>query len=249
MNTAKKMLTLLIATGLSTASMTAMAGAGQHTKVLRLYNHTPMVRLDVQADFVDEEIWRFAEVQDELSTIEQNFSARIDEAPNAEVRKQLEQEYTQAMTKTIEEGGMTVDSYSRVAVAAQSDPGVRADIQEKTERDLPVDMMYGTRYVIAMDEEAPLSNKVHAEFTEEQLLSYVAAQDELSKIRDLYSDKVLKASDERDAELLVEAKRAMADAIQKAGLYREEYANISLAIDADPELRSRVQKMMRAHSY
>jgi hypothetical protein len=248
MNTAKKMLTLLIATGLSTASMTAMAGAGQHTKVLRLYNHTPMVRLDVQADFVDEEIWRFAEVQDELSTIEQNFSARID-APNAEVRKQLEQEYTQAMTKTIEEGGMTVDSYSRVAVAAQSDPGVRADIQEKTERDLPVDMMYGTRYVIAMDEEAPLSNKVHAEFTEEQLLSYVAAQDELSKIRDLYSDKVLKASDERDAELLVEAKRAMADAIQKAGLYREEYANISLAIDADPELRSRVQKMMRAHSY
>jgi hypothetical protein len=85
--------------------------------------------------------------------------------------------------------------------------------------------------------------------TEEQLLSYVVAQDELSKIRYLYSDKILKASDERDAGLLVEAKRAMADAIQKAGLYREEYANISLAIDADSELRSRVQKMMRAHSY
>jgi hypothetical protein len=249
MNTAKKMLTLLIATGLSTASMTAMAGAGQHTKVLRLYNHTPMVRLDVQADFVDEDIQRFADVQDELRTIEQNFSARIDNAPNAEARKQLGQEYTQAMTRTIEAGGMTVDSYSRVAIAAQSHPGVRADIQQKTERDLPVDMMYGTRYIIAMKEKAPLSNKVHAAFTEEQLLSYVAVQDELALIRDRYSEKVLRASDERDAELLVEAKRAMADAVEKAGLYREEYANISLAIDADPKLRSRVQKMRKQHAY
>lgn len=249
MNTAKKMLTLLIATGLSTASMSAMAGSGQHTKVLRLYNHTPMIRLDVQADVVNEDLQRFADVQDELTTIEQSFSARIDNAPNVEARKQLEREYTQEMTKAIEEGGMTLDSYSRVAIAAQSDPGVRADIQERTERDLPVDMMYGTRYVIAMDQEAPLSNKVHAEFTDEQLQSYVAVQDDLRKIRDEYSDKVLKADDERDAELLVDAKRDMADAIEKAGLYREEYANISLGIDADPELRSRVQKMMKQQNY
>lgn len=249
MNTAKKMLTLLIATGLSTASMTAMAGAGQHSKVLRLYNHTPTIRLDVQADIVNEDIQRFADVQDELTTIEQSFSARIDNAPNAEARKQLEREYTQEMTKAIEDGGMTLDSYSRVAIAAQSDPGVRADVQERTERDLPVDMMYGTRYVIAMDEEAPLSNKVHAEFTEEQLQSYVAVQDELTQIRDQYADKVENASDKRDSELLVDAKRDMADAIEEAGLYREEYANISLAIDADPELRSRVQKMMKQQAY
>ena len=47
---------------------------------------------------------------------------------------------------------------------------------------------------------------------------------------------------------MVEAHRKIAETIEKAGLYREEYANISLSMQQDPELRSLVQKLVQQSS-
>lgn len=241
MNTATKMLTFLIAT---TMGSTAMAAANQHSKALPAYNHTPIVQLDVQGDFSEEEIQRFADVQQELSTIQQNFSARIDEAPNVATQQALQRQSNERVMSAIEKAGFTAESYSRMAFAAESDPAVRASVQENTSMNLPVDMMYGTRYVLMPSEDAPLTNKVRAEFSEESLESYAEVQDDLRQIRDNYSDKIEKANDKRDAVLLRHAKQDMAEALQDVGLNREEYANISLALETDPKLREHVEELI-----
>ncbi len=79
MRTAMTVFFFLIATGLSTATM---AASGQHTKVLRLYNHTPMILLHVQADRVYEQTQNFADPNSPPTTVEQNFSTRVDNIPN-----------------------------------------------------------------------------------------------------------------------------------------------------------------------
>ena len=243
MNTATKMLTFLIATGLGS---TAMAASGQHTKVLPRYNHTPVVQLDVQANDVSgEEVQRFADVQEELSAIQQNFSARMDKAPNNATREQLQRQSSEQIVSTIEAAGFTSRRYASIASATESDPAMRANVQERTSAELPDDMMYGTRDLIVPSEAAPMSDRVRAEFSDKTLHRYVEVQDDLQQIRDDYADKIEMASDERDAKLLRKAKQEMADAIEDVGLNREQYANISLAMKSDPKLRDRVEEMMQ----
>lgn len=249
MNTATKMLTFLITTALSSA-VYAEDTMTKHNKALSTYNETPLIQLESTTEFNDKDLQRFADVQEQLSTVRQNFSTRIDDAPNVPTKDSLQRQSDQQVVKAIRENGFHLDDYMQMATAVESNPAIRADVQSRTTMKLPKDTMYGTRnHVLENHGDAPVADKVRAEFTEDELRSYAEVQDDLMQIRDKYSDKIEQSdSDKKDAELLTQAKREMAKEVQNAGLNRESYANISLAMKSDPALRGRVQELIKQGS-
>ena len=85
------------------------------------------------------------------------------------------------------------------------------------------------------------------DFSEADLKKYASAQERLEVIRGDYSNRAQAAQAAQDtgklAELQKEATQKMVQAVNEADLEVEIYNQIAMAVQNDPELRSRVQSL------
>lgn len=247
MTTALKTFSIFAAVSLASAT-TTMAYA-KDDKVLESYKEGPWVEVVEKTTVTNEQLERYAELQKEVSTINQNFAKKINQAPNDVMKQSLIRQATISRYTVITDSGFDYDLYETIDVAVKTDPIMRARVNNLTGVDVGVDMIKGVAYTPKTTREPVQAEKVDADFSQQKLMQYASVQDDIKMIRSNYSEKIAQAdskSEERD--LMVEAHREIADAIEEAGLYREEYANISLSLQQDPELRSQVQKMIKQSS-
>ena len=87
MTTALKTFSIFAAVSLASAT-TTMAYA-KDDKVLESYKEGPWVEVVEKTTVTDEQLERYAELQKEVSTINQNFAKKIDEAPNDVMKQSL----------------------------------------------------------------------------------------------------------------------------------------------------------------
>lgn len=247
MTTALK--TFSIFAAVSLASATTTTAYAKDDKVLESYKEGPWVEVVEKTTVTNEQLERYAELQKEVSTINQNFAKKINQAPNDVMKQSLIRQATISRYTVITDSGFDYDLYETIDVAVKTDPIMRARVNNLTGVDVGVDMIKGVAYTPKTTREPVQAEKVDADFSQQKLMQYASVQDDIKMIRSNYSEKIAQAdskSEERD--LMVEAHREIADAIEEAGLYREEYANISLSLQQDPELRSQVQKMIKQSS-
>lgn len=84
-----------------------------------------------------------------------------------------------------------------------------------------------------------------SDFTDEDLEKFAEVQPTIETIRADYSQRLLDVNDpEQAASLQTEAVQEMVEKVNEAGLEVETYNGIAVALQSDPELRTRVESMM-----
>ena len=81
------------------------------------------------ADFSDEELQQFVDLQDRIGEIREEYVSQIESAESEDKARQLQQEAQSEMVTAIEDAGMSVQEYNAIAVAYNSNP----DIQERVD--------------------------------------------------------------------------------------------------------------------
>ena len=78
-----------------------------------------------QADFSDQELETFVELQDEIGEVREQYVSEIEAAGSEDEARQLQQEAQTEMVEVIEDAGMSVEEYNAIAVAYNSDPSIQ----------------------------------------------------------------------------------------------------------------------------
>lgn len=86
-----------------------------------------------QPEITDKDLEKFIEAQGEINTIREDFSARLTEAPDSEAAQQLQSQANVEMTQAVEDAGLEVDTFNRIAVAVQENPALQERVAEIVE--------------------------------------------------------------------------------------------------------------------
>ncbi len=81
-------------------------------------------------DVSQQELQQFAEAQVEISGIQQDFSARLQGVEDPEEAHELQIEANEKMTGAVEDAGLDVESFNRIAMAIQNDPELQQQLTE-----------------------------------------------------------------------------------------------------------------------
>ena len=82
------------------------------------------------ADFSDEELQQFVDLQDRIGEIREEYVSQIEAAESEDKARQLQQEAQSEMVSAIEDAGMSVQEYNAIAVAYNSNPDVQERVDE-----------------------------------------------------------------------------------------------------------------------
>jgi Domain of unknown function (DUF4168) len=115
---------LLMAMGLSSA---AYAG-DSYERAAPDKGPAPQAQ-DVPTDFSDNELKKFASVQEDLEGIRNEYSGKLENTEDPDQAAELQQEASQKMVQVVQDAGMDVETYSNIALALQSDAELRDKVQ------------------------------------------------------------------------------------------------------------------------
>ncbi|MDP2215616.1 DUF4168 domain-containing protein [Phenylobacterium sp.] len=76
----------------------------------------------------DDQVNSFALAMNAVSTLNQEYAAKIQAAPDDAARTQIQQEAATEMTAAVEKAGISPTEYNQIAQAAQADEDLRARI-------------------------------------------------------------------------------------------------------------------------
>ena len=76
----------------------------------------------------DQQLQQFAEAQEDLAGIQQEFSARLQEVEDPEKARDIQREANQEMTTAVEDAGLNVQSFNQIAMAIQNDPELQQQL-------------------------------------------------------------------------------------------------------------------------
>ncbi|RFA29840.1 hypothetical protein CAI21_08370 [Alkalilimnicola ehrlichii] len=82
------------------------------------------------ADFSDDSLNQFADSYVDILDIQQDFTARLEGAEDPEQAQQLQQEANEEMVQAIEDNGLSVQEYTEIARAMDTDPELRQQVVE-----------------------------------------------------------------------------------------------------------------------
>lgn len=86
------------------------------------------------ADEVDEQqLEAFVVARAEVQEIQQDYTSRLQSAENDQNAAELQAEAQEKMVSAVEDAGLSVQEFNRIAEAAQNDPEVQEKIQELAE--------------------------------------------------------------------------------------------------------------------
>jgi hypothetical protein len=139
-----KTLTAAVAFALSTAGMSAVAqdyssgsgaeGQGQQQQQSQGQGQGMGAPEQQQnADFSDEELQNFVELQDKIGEVREDYVSQIESAESEDKARELQQKAQTEMVEVIEEEGMTVEEYNAIAVAYNSNPEIQERVDEMSE--------------------------------------------------------------------------------------------------------------------
>lgn len=94
------------------------------------YDEAPPPAEPEQTDVSDQELQQFAEAQTEISSIQQDFSARLQGVDDPEEAHELQVEANEKMTDAVEDAGLDVESFNRIAMAVQNDPELQEQLTD-----------------------------------------------------------------------------------------------------------------------
>lgn len=81
--------------------------------------------------------------------------------------------------------------------------------------------------------------------SEEQIDQFVEAHIAVNDVREEYTDQLQEAEDQEEAQQLQqEANQAMTSAIEDTGMDVEEYEEVAMAVNADPDVRNEVMERL-----
>lgn len=139
-----KTLTAAVAFALSTAGMSAVAqdyssgsgaeGQGQQQQQQQSQGQGMGAPEQQQnADFSDEELENFVELQDKIGDVREDYVSQIESAESEDKARELQQKAQTEMVEVIEDAGMTVEEYNAIAVAYNSNPEIQERVDEMSE--------------------------------------------------------------------------------------------------------------------
>ena len=141
-----KTLTAAVAFALSTAGMSAVAqdyssgsgaeGQGQQQQQQQSQGQGQGMGAPEQqqnADFSDEELENFVELQDKIGDVREDYVSQIESAESEDKARELQQKAQTEMVEVIEDAGMTVEEYNAIAVAYNSNPEIQERVDEMSE--------------------------------------------------------------------------------------------------------------------
>ncbi|TVP55309.1 MAG: DUF4168 domain-containing protein [Halomonadaceae bacterium] len=135
LKTTASALSLTFAMGLAAAPALAQeygGGEGQQQQQDQQQQQQDMGQPEQQqqADFSDEELMKFVELQDKIGEVRDDYVSRIEGADSEDQARELQQEAQTEMVQVIEEAGMDVQEYNAIAVAYNSDPSIQERVDE-----------------------------------------------------------------------------------------------------------------------
>ena len=83
-----------------------------------------------QVEITDTDLERFVEVQADIQSIVQEYSARLEGTEDSEAAAQLQQEASQMMVAAVEDIGLDVATYNNIAVALEQDEDLQQRVQQ-----------------------------------------------------------------------------------------------------------------------
>lgn len=81
-----------------------------------------MQQQPAQVEVSDQQLQQFAEAQIQISEIQRDFSARLQDVDDAERAHELQVQANEEMTEAVEDAGLDVQSFNEIAMAIQNDP-------------------------------------------------------------------------------------------------------------------------------
>lgn len=82
----------------------------------------------------DQQLQQFADAQVEISSIQQEFSGRLQGVEDPEEAHELQLEANEQMTAAVEDAGLDVESFNQIAMAIQNDPELQQKLTELLEQ-------------------------------------------------------------------------------------------------------------------
>lgn len=118
-----------VATGLTAAPMLSAAAVAQTAQPPAAEAPATQTPAPGQNSFSDDKLKSFVVALLEVNEINQSYLPRVQSAKTAEEKQQLGEEAQQKMVEAVEgTEGITVDEYTSIVQAAQSDPKVAEQI-------------------------------------------------------------------------------------------------------------------------
>lgn len=85
------------------------------------------------ADFEQQELETFLEARADVLDIQEEYSNRLQSAEGDQEVADLQSEAREKMAKAVEDAGISVEKFNRIAQAAQNDPDVAAELESLAE--------------------------------------------------------------------------------------------------------------------
>ena len=117
------LLSLLLTLGLSSAAMAEDSYAPQPGATA-----SPAQTANYQ--FNDDELEKFAAVQQELEVIREEYGAKLENVEDPKKAQSLQQEASETMTEAVKDEGLDVETYSTIAKAVRNDDALRQRVIE-----------------------------------------------------------------------------------------------------------------------
>ncbi|SBR46826.1 MULTISPECIES: DUF4168 domain-containing protein [unclassified Halomonas] len=128
----QRMTALFSAALLATGLMTATAHAQQDQESTEDSMSTQQESAPAQ-DFSDEELEQFAEASQEIATISQDYTERLQEADDESAQEEVRTEANDRMIEVVEDSGLDVDTFNEIGQTIQQDPEMMERVQEMAE--------------------------------------------------------------------------------------------------------------------
>ncbi|WP_241546844.1 DUF4168 domain-containing protein [Thiohalobacter thiocyanaticus] len=81
-----------------------------------------------QVDLSDQQVSQFKAAFDEISTIRQAYADELQNAEDPNKARELQQQAQSEMVEAVEDSGLSVQDYNRIAGAIQQDPELRSQV-------------------------------------------------------------------------------------------------------------------------
>ncbi len=84
-------------------------------------------------DFERQELETFLQARADVLDIQEEYSNRLQSAEDDQAVAELQSEAREKMVAAVQDAGLSVDEFNRIAQAAQNDPEVAAELQSLAE--------------------------------------------------------------------------------------------------------------------
>lgn len=129
----QRMTALFSAALLATGLMSATAHAQQDQESTQNQDSMATQEAAPATDFSDEQLEQFAEASQEIATISQEYTERLQEADDESAQQEVRTEANDRMIEVVEDSGLDVDTFNEIGQTIQQDPEMMERVQEMAE--------------------------------------------------------------------------------------------------------------------